>query len=1853
MSIATNDYSKDKRASELLAIMNACKILLSENDMNVTITVEKYISFMTSLPVGAAEKLRFAPSDGTAKRIRHLLGCYKFVKNAVRAGAALHHIEGFGVDYNVGKSDFRLDDTEYDLTYNPALLVSKEEDLRKQFNNAKSVLGPELNVMFDVPILSKFKLNENLIGNVDVIENLLVDEVFKFTESDREPFESASMDMVRASEKVLSNRADKLIENVATMDMAMINILTEIGDIFSKNRRSSQFRYNPVAVTKAGVNFICPMLDAIRSATSLEQGVIKGYIVSEDSFEVVDVPIGDVPNFGKPFRMCDSKYSFVAKGSKLENCAIICFSDFMNFSDVSDRNHGVRREKKAKESKLIVPSELMKEYEVLMDSYTEKLPDEEISADEKLVEVASKILDESSRLILMATIGALAESKVYRILEHRSSIAETVAVSNKVRGRSNEWRLGKDGRFDSWTLVNLTNGVDKYTNCSIITFYRTAALMNDRCFETNSKFITLPRDKLNWDIKLPLSVIAASACRLETERSLPSMRALTEIATYASINRDTFAQCSEQVRYMYMTALSGKDTSVSIYKKKMKGVLVCKTMYEVAYIYRMLVNTRILSAKVKLRSKDLNVRDFNIPGCSTEDHMHSFETMINEFYMCNLFNKAKTFKLNASAINYAALLDEDDIYSERKAGLKQAESVLFGTSKFNEDVARASIRYDLLNGPERFKFNPYFVAWVSKFAEKFTESSSVIKAMRRSPLDFMTLRGAMAGAEPTDKSQSTSSVMSFISGIETDSGKPIKSMESCSIYTLKAINMAKQGSESYSYRVVMKEQKGHREISVLNYNYRIGSLAVESVARAMSIKYGEDMLNKSHKREAFEKLSRSRSDETNNIYNDNNDQSRWGPNMVMSMMRFFVEASDLRDDVKSMMHDTFHGVERKKAKVPEDVLEFILTNKGYAADSTLGKLIIKLKERGIKNHKVLEWGMGQGILHQMSSLYHCLMNRGLTFLMEKIGVKILGTLITSDDSYRRIADIANLGRRRLENVMSAILGLGNILRNDGKSALSRYVAEFNSVFYNKLKLAVPFIKKAIADIDCGKSESLVSDMIGSCLRGVPLILEGSPSSIADITAALSLKLTKDQWNLWSDNVPKSCLRGGSPMISSIVSTTCGGIGNAAITENEDSHEDIINAWMSHLKDPVSEVTIGELRRGASTLRTNADDRKIVLERDIAGVTNLLLYSKKYVPTITNIDTNVRANFVPDIDSNYASGENLHFYLMRKFKNKSMLSGSHDFMTRYVEPKVSPEAKRYKVRDSVMSRFELMSYLSTLRFENKGAVFPGAEVMIGGVIRRALAIKDAILGSKSIKSVQPIVMTTRKIVLERLMDRPIHEVRAELYNKSESSTPLGKMGDADAVITAMMSFAPLSFKATVPLSLLKTPTSTVAAMIRRRSSLFLKKVDLDFSIPIGSRYMTAYGSEVSKSKEEVSRLALSCFSNRRTAMMPGYATHPVEFVSDTVEDYEISKEFASSCALSATMKRNIGVSAEGLVNLILADKITGSTLIMGNKRIRFMRDTSVLTNEAVRTYGRVQMMYENGRYVHHILVDKLPRSYLIESDNKWLENGSDTYSFLVVADSATPVRLSPYCPCYYIEINEVTVPLFFVKPKMYTSYEMLKVDLKLNMVDVETSTFKRGEAKKAIVDCLKHNRATDKVLQACTLFTRFDESEKRVARTLLTNFLTIPAACEEVKSAEAMTLDDFIDDKDFGNEDEDEADTKGKGTIESMVDTAIGSASELKLGLSDFLDGEGDYTEEALFMEKYIESLDEEDAANMNTKLTRDPVVVSSAVRLESGPATVIINHLRRCKSNEEREDCVYELASYFDVRFICAVVVLA
>jgi hypothetical protein len=470
---------------------------------------------------------------------------------------------------------------------------------------------------------------------------------------------------------------------------------------------------------------------------------------------------------------------------------------------------------------------------------------------------------------------------------------------------------------------------------------------------------------------------------------------------------------------------------------------------------------------------------------------------------------------------------------------------------------------------------------------------------------------------------------------------------------------------------------------------------------------------------------------------------------------------------------------------------------------------------------------------------------------------------------------------------------------------------------------------------------------------------------------------------------------------------------------------------------------------------------------------------------------------------------------------------------------------------------------------------------------------------------------------------------------------------------MMSFAPLSFKATVPLSLLKTPTSTVAAMIRRRSSLFLKKTDLDFSIPIGSRYMTAYGSEVSKSKEEVSKLALSCFSNKRAAMMPGYASGPVEFVSDTIEDYEISKEFASSCALSATMKRNIGVSAEGLISLILADKITASTLVMSDKRVRFIRDTSILTNEAVRTYGRVQIMYESGRYMHYIVVDKLPRSYMIESDNKWLERKEDPHSFVVVADSNTPVRLSPYCPCYYIEVNKVPIPLFFVKPKMYTSYETLRRDLELKGVDAETTTFKRGDAKKAIIDCLKYNKVSDKVLQACTLFTKFDDDDKRVARTLLTNFLTIPAACEMTKSTEALRLDDFIDDARLDDEDEDEATETEKATLDVAVEIDSESATALKSGLLDFLEGDADYSEEALFMEKFSENLDDEDTVNINPKVTGNAVVVSSAERLESGPATVIINHLRRIKSNEEREDCVYELASYFDLRFICAVIVLA
>lgn len=162
------------------------------------------------------------------------------------------------------------------------------------------------------------------------------------------------------------------------------------------------------------------------------------------------------------------------------------------------------------------------------------------------------------------------------------------------------------------------------------------------------------------------------------------------------------------------------------------------------------------------------------------------------------------------------------------------------------------------------------------------------------------------------------------------------------------------------------------------------------------------------------------------------------------------------------------------------------------------------------------------------------------------------------------------------NVMS------NVIRYSTKSSTSTHVAKFNGIFINKGSIACPTIKHAVSTIDVGQSKYIVTDRIGAASSSIPVLQEGGTCFTSDVSAAMSLMLTKDQWNLWQRNRPSNVLERGDPGISSVISMFTGAVGTSMITYTLD--QDVaMRYWVSAMMENSKLVDISDTTRTAGSV----------------------------------------------------------------------------------------------------------------------------------------------------------------------------------------------------------------------------------------------------------------------------------------------------------------------------------------------------------------------------------------------------------------------------------------------------------------------------------------------------------------------------------------------------------------------------------------------------------------------------------------------------------------------------------------------
>jgi len=262
---------------------------------------------------------------------------------------------------------------------------------------------------------------------------------------------------------------------------------------------------------------------------------------------------------------------------------------------------------------------------------------------------------------------------------------------------------------------------------------------------------------------------------------------------------------------------------------------------------------------------------------------------------------------------------------------------------------------------------------------------------------------------------------------------------------------------------------GPREILIQSVQLRIMVKFLENLSREYCKIHEKEMMTKdkrkaeiqSDKMSEYKEILRNirKKGEVSVFASLNADSSKWAPGFVMEHFMYFVDNWDLPDELKDMMLSVISAFANKKIMVPEALKD--KWNRKDTSEKEYLEGVQSFREESSKLYGtvIMRSGMGQGMLHALSSFYHCVMDDYAEeicseILYKRFGAQVLETsMISSDDKTKMTMFIFKKGVTTSELVMrnyiklhDMLIRLANIHINWKKSGFNFVITEFNSLF---------------------------------------------------------------------------------------------------------------------------------------------------------------------------------------------------------------------------------------------------------------------------------------------------------------------------------------------------------------------------------------------------------------------------------------------------------------------------------------------------------------------------------------------------------------------------------------------------------------------------------------------------------------------------------------------------------------------------------------------------------------------------------------------------------------------------------------
>jgi hypothetical protein len=462
---------------------------------------------------------------------------------------------------------------------------------------------------------------------------------------------------------------------------------------------------------------------------------------------------------------------------------------------------------------------------------------------------------------------------------------------------------------------------------------------------------------------------------------------------------------------------------------------------------------RILS----MASTSTDYDRFKLPSFYDPDEQVEFSILMDEIYSCNLFEKSSGFQSHRmKRIVEKMSVAEQHFHKVKKLGRSKGkmDSIRnFLTSKdelhmFSRKVVVAATRKYFDSNSNKVKINTAFLESMSEVIDNAMMMTSSLEA---GPLSSEALRY-------NNEIQKSKSFITIYKSV-------------CQLSTNNLMNLCeKMDIMDAIFTIFPKDQiGGAREILIQSIMTRLFVKYLETLSKKLCSKHEKEMLTKDRKKAEIqadrmsdyrETLKMLRQKGEASIYASlNSDASKWAPGFVMEHFSYFVSNWGLDKNTNALMMNILSSFGNKKIMMPESLKKKWNKKDKNEKEYLQGVQYMRDMSDESFGTVLINSGMGQGMLHFLSSLYHCIMDDYMEDIMEKVLYRTHGvllhqtSLISSDDKTKMFIMIYKNGINNSDEALKSYLKLvdwlsrlTNIHTNWKKSGLNFVITEFNSLF---------------------------------------------------------------------------------------------------------------------------------------------------------------------------------------------------------------------------------------------------------------------------------------------------------------------------------------------------------------------------------------------------------------------------------------------------------------------------------------------------------------------------------------------------------------------------------------------------------------------------------------------------------------------------------------------------------------------------------------------------------------------------------------------------------------------------------------